>query len=414
MLPGLAYRLPPEPLPEDRKRILDDVERFVADWRQMAIRGARLFNLVARGGLHLHEGASSITSFAEERGLSASAAREITFLGQALWRHAGEDVAAQVADGKLRVDNASVLGRISLDDDFIREDDDWVGWARALTPREFLQRYRERFEEVRQGRPVHPLLLLISNYDMQRFDEARKVASRQARTVLTGGQTLHRMLDEFLPKNHPLYRDGAARRAPDTSPSGPEPTNPGSRYIPAEVRRAVYRRKWDECAVPYCDRHLFLQFSHRKPHREGGSREEDNLDLLCGWHHMLYEQGVILIEGSTDLPVFRTKDGRVIGADGGDGDFLDAAARARDAEDERARAAKASERARTGEAGRAAEVEAAAAAQQASAAERDGGAATSSASAPPAPRAAAPPDFPGAVPADDPSSPKAPPTSAGA
>ena len=391
VLPGLAYRLPPEPLPEDRRKLLDDLTTFVADWRHLALRGARLFNAISRLGLHLHEGASSITSLAEEKGLSASAAREISFLGQALWRHAGEDVERQVSDGRLRVDNASVLGRINLDDDFIRVGDDWVGWARTQTPRRFLRTYRERVDEVRQGRPVFPLTINVSYEDLEGFDEARKAASREARSVLTGGQTFHRMLDEFLEKHHPLYRAGAARRAADTTPSGPEPTTPGSRYIPAEVRRAVYRRTWDRCAVPYCDRHLFLQFSHRRPHREGGSREEDNLDLLCGWHHMLYEQGVITIEGSADLPVFKTREGRVIGADGCDGDFLDAAAREREAEDARDRAAKTAARAQAVDASRTSGVEASAAAQRACAAERDVGAANSSASAPPAPRAAAPP-----------------------
>jgi hypothetical protein len=79
------------------------------------------------------------------------------------------------------------------------------------------------------------------------------------------------------------------------------------------VEREVRSRSEDTCAVEFCGNDIFLTLSHRKPHREGGSREADNLDLLCGWHHALYEQGRIFIEGSAAAPVIRTWDGRIIG-----------------------------------------------------------------------------------------------------
>ena len=87
---------------------------------------------------------------------------------------------------------------------------------------------------------------------------------------------------------------------------------PESRYVPAEVDRAVRARSDDRCVVPFCDATNWVQRSHRVPHRSGGSREAEQLDLLCDYHHHLYETGAILITGPADAPIITDAYGRNI------------------------------------------------------------------------------------------------------
>jgi hypothetical protein len=393
VLPGLRYSLPPEPPQDDHEALLGELDAFIAERRRLDLGAAKIFNAIAQLGIHLYEGASSVASLAEARGLSGASAHEIELLGRALWQRPLDPIEADVASGRIRIENAAVLGRFDADDDLLRQGDRWLEWARTLRPREFLRKYRERVDEVRQGRPVRALTVFLSHEGMDDFEAARRVASRSARIGLTAGQTVDVLVDEYLERHHPLYQRAGlgeragARRAADTATD--LETTPGSRYISLEVRRAVLRRNGDRCAVPFCHRDTFVHFSHRRPHRRGGSREADNLDLLCDRHHALFEQGLIRIEGTPDAPVFKTPLGRVVGEDGFDTDFLDAdLAEAREErlrEEERAAAAAARE------AARAEAIRTQVATQEDAAASRAGGASTSSESAPPRACAAGPP-----------------------
>src|SRR5439155_24649861 len=58
---------------------------------------------------------------------------------------------------------------------------------------------------------------------------------------------------------------------------------------------------------------IWVQRSHRTPHAEGGSREAENLDLLCDYHHVLYERGELRITGPPDAPVLADREGRPLG-----------------------------------------------------------------------------------------------------
>lgn len=293
---------------------------LLARRRSLDLECARVFAAIERLGLHLHQGASSVSQLAEEGGMTLYSARELEDVGRALFFH--PEIADDVAEGRMPIANAAILGRVDPEDDFLREDDDWVGWARTVRPREYARIYHQRVDQVRRGRPVRPLTMFVTSRDIEDFEEARKFASRSAREVLTAGQTLRALLDVYLEEHDPLWK---ARLLPgalsqDAAPAGDAggsdaATRPGSRYVPAGVRRAVLRRTWNQCAVPFCHKDMFLHFSHRQAHREGGTREAENLDLLCGWHHTLYEIGFLIIEGPADDPVFKTRTGRVLGED---------------------------------------------------------------------------------------------------
>jgi hypothetical protein len=70
-------------------------------------------------------------------------------------------------------------------------------------------------------------------------------------------------------------------------PAGP--FDPGSRYVPAHLRRAVSRRDGDRCAFVgpegRCTEMAGLQYHHRIPFAEGGPTTVDNLELRCPAHN---------------------------------------------------------------------------------------------------------------------------------
>jgi hypothetical protein len=150
-------------------------------------------------------------------------------------------------------------------------------------------------------------LALLTENEHARFETARRLASRSAQQVLTAGQTITAMMDVYLAGRDPLRRRSAPRRMPHTA------TLPNSRRVPAAVDRAVRARSEDKCAIKSCRNGIFVHRSHRTPHREGGTREEDNLDLLCARHHALFEQGMIRLSGPPEARVFTDASGNVLG-----------------------------------------------------------------------------------------------------
>jgi hypothetical protein len=67
---------------------------------------------------------------------------------------------------------------------------------------------------------------------------------------------------------------------------------PGSRHVPAAVRRAVWKRDEGRCAfvgtTGRCAERGFLEFHHVVPFAKGGETTSANLELRCRAHN-LYE-----------------------------------------------------------------------------------------------------------------------------
>ena len=85
-----------------------------------------------------------------------------------------------------------------------------------------------------------------------------------------------------------------------------------SRYVPMEVRREVWARTGGRCAVWGCPNRRGLQLAHLDPHRAGGDREAGNIELLCPIHHLLFDRGLLRIEGTAENPVFRDAKGNLL------------------------------------------------------------------------------------------------------
>ncbi len=73
-------------------------------------------------------------------------------------------------------------------------------------------------------------------------------------------------------------------------PRGGRGTAPGSRHIPAEVKRAVWLRDGGRCAFVgsngrRCTEQGFLEYHHVTPYAAGGASTADNLQLRCRAHN---------------------------------------------------------------------------------------------------------------------------------
>jgi hypothetical protein len=71
---------------------------------------------------------------------------------------------------------------------------------------------------------------------------------------------------------------------------GSRGTAPGSRHIPADVKRAVWLRDGGRCAFVSrmgrrCTEDGFLEFHHVAPHATGGKATADNIQLRCRAHN---------------------------------------------------------------------------------------------------------------------------------
>ena len=65
-----------------------------------------------------------------------------------------------------------------------------------------------------------------------------------------------------------------------------------SRYVPADIRRAVWKRDGGECQWPVesggiCGSRLRPELDHIRPYAKGGPTTVDNLRVLCGFHNEL-------------------------------------------------------------------------------------------------------------------------------
>ena len=303
----LDYKLPSGAAPECEAAIRE-FRDVAAEKRRVALRGARAVLELERTGAHFQAGAASIAHFAEMNGMAAYEARELSNLSRALIANAGIEAPSledRVAAGTIPVGSAAILGQVAAapEPDFIRPDDRWLEWAETKSTRDFRRIFERRRDEVRAGQAVTPLTAYVTVPVLEQLERARELVSRAAHSPVTMGQTLGVIVDAWLADHDPLRTRPGTRRLPDTA------TIPDSRYVPAAVDREVRARSNDRCCVPFCGSGNWVQRSHRIAHVDGGDREAEQLDLLCDYHHKLYESGKLRIEGPASAPIFTDSSG---------------------------------------------------------------------------------------------------------
>lgn len=196
----------------------------------------------------------------------------------------------RVRAGRLSAENAAIAGRLLAKPGLVGPGEDWLRAAETMPAPELRRRVNERLEQSAQGVPeVVAVTVHVPPRTRSDFARARVLASREAGMSLTEGQTFALIVDRYL--------DSAdeRRRAPGSRRLGPTIGQPGDRYVPAAVRRAVLDRSDDRCEVTGCPHRVFLELAHIEPHAGGGSRETDNLVRLCHAHHTQFDAGCIRI-----------------------------------------------------------------------------------------------------------------------
>jgi hypothetical protein len=133
--------------------------------------------------------------------------------------------------------------------------------------------------------------------------------------VTIGGQTLERlrlakdMLRHAVPSGDDsaiidralsvLLTDLARKKfAATDEPRAGRGTAPGSRHVPAEVRRSVFLRDLGRCAYVAadgrrCAERAFVEFHHVRPYAQGGEATAANIELRCRRHNA-YESRAFL------------------------------------------------------------------------------------------------------------------------
>jgi hypothetical protein len=296
--PSVLDRVKPCPL---ARRTVHDLH---ARRRILDIRLARNFFVLEHNLHFLAEGCGSMGEFGERLGYSASETRIYCRAGRVLLLF--PESAGYLLLGKVTLEALSILDRVLRDPALLREGDDWFRWAEVESARDLRDRVKKRLEEARVDAPTVEVVLHLSGKGKDDLDRCRDLYSDRAGRAVSESETVERLAHDHLEARDPRRKAPGTRRVGDTVENR-------SRWIPAEVQRAVRDRARGKCEVPYCDATRDFEFAHVKDHHREGSREVDNILHLCAWHHRLYDAGwldVLVGVGFPPLISFRENPGR--------------------------------------------------------------------------------------------------------
>jgi 5-methylcytosine-specific restriction endonuclease McrA len=157
-------------------------------------------------------------------------------------------------------------------------------------------------EQLVPGRvevPVRPERFLVQvTIDKSTHDKLRYAQELLSHAVPRGevAQVIDRALDALIAQLE-RQKFGAARRATDAVP-GPQRSTHKTRYIPAAIRRAVWKRDNGQCTFvgssgKRCAARKLLEFDHVEPVARGGTASVEGMRLRCRAHNQ-YEAERIL------------------------------------------------------------------------------------------------------------------------
>lgn len=150
-------------------------------------------------------------------------------------------------------------------------------------------RHKSRREVERQVAALHPeredLITVVMRLRRESFERLRRAQDLLRHVVPNGdvGTIVDRALVLLIAD---LERKKLAQV---TRPRRARKLSPGSRHIPAEIRRAVELRDRGRCAfvgaVGRCSATAGLEFHHVIPFAKGGAATIENIQLRCGAHN---------------------------------------------------------------------------------------------------------------------------------
>jgi hypothetical protein len=141
--------------------------------------------------------------------------------------------------------------------------------------------FRETTIHIAPG--LHEVRFTITSATRDKLERARELL----RHAVPNGEyaaIFDRALTELLAQ---LER---RRAAATPAPRPAQPARPGSRHIPAAVKREVWKRDGGRCAFfgwqgRRCTERGRLEFHHRQPFAAGGPATADNISLRCRQHN---------------------------------------------------------------------------------------------------------------------------------
>src|SRR5437867_1234517 len=124
----------------------------------------------------------------------------------------------------------------------------------------------------------------------------RHLTRDNCRAVLAEGKGRSKCeVEELVARLHPQPDvPSSIRKLPEAKPVAAPgallPAAPGSRHIPAEVKRAVWIRDGGRCAFVSaggrrCGERGFLEYHHVEPYAAGGEATVENISLRCKSHN---------------------------------------------------------------------------------------------------------------------------------
>ena len=275
-----------------------------AEFLEIQLRLAKLFARFNEQGGFIFNGCASLEEYAARCGYDGRQATFLLNLGKTLL--AAPEFEEGIRAGEIPLSNAATLGRIVSNPAYVRPGDDWATVARYGSFTKVRKDARKRVAEVEQeDSNLTEVSVFVRGEVKDDFERARVIASRKDGRTLDDGQTFQRVIDHYLDTFDPQRRAPGARRVGDTNGI------PGSRYVPADVQRAVRERSEGRCEFDEsCPNRMWLQFVHLHPHAEGSGREVTDLVEGCNRHHTLYDAGKIRFVGWKDgKPVFEVVRG---------------------------------------------------------------------------------------------------------
>jgi hypothetical protein len=244
-------------------------------------------------------GAFQTTTFSlycEQVGLSASEGRSLADLAEASEKR--PSLVDAVLERGITLSQAGMVAEVDRRPELLRPGEDWLRMASQGTTADLRRWLDRRKEEVRSGRPVTSLEVALTDRADVLFRRCRDLVSRSVGSMVTPGQALETVCDDYLERHDPerkadrlKARDEEAKAS--LKGSGPEPSwVDGRRVAPSALaKRTLLRRAGDRCWVKGCGERVFLQRAHIHPVRAGGSNDPGNQFQGCWEHHKQHDSG---------------------------------------------------------------------------------------------------------------------------
>jgi hypothetical protein len=317
--------------------ILDELKRAVAEERRMMTRVLELLRHVDEGQWFLDMGYPSLFEFC---------VRELGYAQDAAARRIGAmRLIRDLPILKVKIETGAMnLSLLNEANKFLRAEKRSGVWRTAEQKRELVlglegkskreaertliaQAQPETLRELQKQERLRPVSADLTRVNLvitkEQEEKIEKLKSLLSHRNVAGGVVglLDLLLDEALEKHDParvesrrvekLTKKDALLRpvvaaavesveakkdsvasAPSARPfyGGPagglvSDIGGASRYIPADVKRAVWLRDGGKCTYENCSSTHFLQYDHHTPYALGGANTLENLRLLCAAHN---------------------------------------------------------------------------------------------------------------------------------